>query len=57
MDSERASSMRANRMFDVIVANGVVLDGTGAAAYEANLGIAGDRAAAIAARGEIDGRR
>ena len=49
--------MRANRMFDVIVANGVVLDGTGGAAYEADLGIAGDRIAAIAARGEIDGCR
>jgi N-acyl-D-amino-acid deacylase len=57
MDSERASSMRANRMFDVIVANGVVLDGTGGAAYEADLGFAGDRIAAIAARGEIDGCR
>ena len=55
--SERASSMGANRMFDLVVANGVVLDGTGGAPYEGDPGITGDRIAVIAARGEIDGSR
>jgi N-acyl-D-aspartate/D-glutamate deacylase len=47
--------MRANRMFDLVVANGVVLGGTGGAVYEADLGVSGGRIAAIVARGEIEG--
>jgi N-acyl-D-amino-acid deacylase len=49
--------MRAARMFDLVIANGRVLDGSGGGAYEADVGVAGDRIVAIAAKGEIDGSR
>src|ERR1700683_5641045 len=56
-ESEQGPSMRAAPMFDLVIANGMVLDGSGGGAYEADIGVAGDRIVAIAAKGEIDGSR
>jgi N-acyl-D-amino-acid deacylase len=39
-------------MFDVVIKNGLVLDGTGSQGYRADIGVRGDRIVAI---GEIDG--
>jgi N-acyl-D-amino-acid deacylase len=49
--------MGVGRLFDLVIANGIVLDGSGGAPYEADIGVAGDRIAAIAERGDLDGSR
>lgn len=43
--------------FDVIIRHGIVVDGTGAAGVEADVGIRGDRIAAIGQLGEAKGKR
>ena len=43
--------------FDVIIAGGTVIDGTGAASYQADVGIKGDRIAAIGDLSEAEGTR
>src|ERR1700742_3482991 len=49
--------MGVGRLFDLVIANGIVLDGSGGAPYEADIGVAGARLAAIAERGDLDGSR
>ena len=44
-------------MFDVVIANGTLVDGTGATAYRADVGVADDRIAAIGDLSESDAGR
>jgi N-acyl-D-amino-acid deacylase len=44
-------------MLDLIIKNGTVIDGTGAARAKADVGVRGDRVAAIGKLGEADARR
>jgi len=52
-----ASGMAANGSYDVIIENGRIVDGTGAAWYYGDLALRGDRIAAIAPRGTLRSAR
>ena len=47
----RAARQRSGRAFDVVIANGRIVDGTGAPWFRGDIGIRGDRIAAIGALG------
>ena len=44
-------------MFDVIVSNGTLIDGTGSPSYEADVGISGDKITAIGDLSEASAQR
>ena len=53
----RAPRVEAAPAFDVVIHGGTVLDGTGAAAFPADLGVVGDTIAALGAIPPEQGRR
>jgi len=53
----RPAAILAAPSFDLVIRGGLVLDGTGVAAYPADVGVVGDRIAAIGAIAAEQGRR